>query len=119
MTNEHFWSSLDELVATSRWNVDRPKGTAHPRYPSLLYPVDYGYLENTRSPDGGGIDIWVGSQPEKRANAVVCTVDMFKRDSEIKILIGCTPHEREQILAVHNDRSQAAILIERPGEENL
>src|SRR5512136_2749549 len=111
MKNDHFWSSLDELVATSRWNVDRPKGTAHPRYPSLIYPVDYGYLEDTRSPDGGGIDIWVGSQPEKRVNAVVCTVDRFKRDSEIKILIGCTPHEIEQILAVHNDRLQAGILI--------
>jgi len=117
MSDEHFWSSLDELVSTSEWKIDRPQGTAHPRYPSLIYPVDYGYLQDTRSPDGGGIDLWVGTLPQKRVNAIVCTVDMFKRDSEIKILIGCTPREMELILAVHNDRLQAGILIERPEEK--
>jgi len=111
-----FWSTLDQLVATCQWCVDRPKGTAHPRYPSFVYPIDYGYLADTRSPDGNGIDIWVGSLPDKKVNAVVCTVDMVKRDSEIKLLLGCTPQEAIAILGVHNSGSQSAMLIERPAE---
>jgi inorganic pyrophosphatase len=112
-----FWSKLEELVAACQWRIDRPKGTTHPRYPSFVYPIDYGYLEDTRSPDGGGIDIWVGSLPDKKVNAIVCTVDRVKRDSEVKLLIGCTAQEKQQILGVHNTGLQAAILIERPTEE--
>ena len=39
--------------------------------------------------DGGGIDVWVGSG-DKKIDAIMCIVDLMKRDSEIKILIGCT-----------------------------
>ncbi len=114
---DNFWSRLDELVAASQIQIDRPKGTPHPRYPSFFYPLDYGYLEDTRSPDGNGIDVWVGSLPDKKLNAIVCTVDKVKRDSEVKLLIGCTAQEMRQILDVHNSELQAAILIERPMEK--
>lgn len=42
-----FWLKLDQLVAASNLKIDRPKGTSHPRYPSFIYPLDYGYLEDT------------------------------------------------------------------------
>jgi inorganic pyrophosphatase len=109
-----FWTTLDSLVASSALKVDRPRGTTHPRYPDLIYPLDYGYLEGTLSADGGGIDIWVGSLADKRATAIVCTVDMVKRDSEMKILIGCTPQEAQVVLGFHNDGAQASVLVERP-----
>jgi inorganic pyrophosphatase len=112
--DSRFWTTLDDLVAASTARVDRPRGSRHPRYPDLIYPLDYGYLEGTLSPDGGGIDIWVGSLPDKRVTAVVCTVDMVKRDSEIKILIGCTYQEARIIHSFHNDDAQAAVLVERP-----
>ena len=63
--------------------------------------------------DGGGIDVWVGSLPERRLTALICTVDLEKYDSEIKLLLGCTPQEAQEILQVHNDASQAGMLIER------
>jgi inorganic pyrophosphatase len=109
-----FWTTLDSLVASSALKVDRPRGTTHPRYPDLIYPLDYGYLEGTLSADGGGIDIWVGSLADKRATAIVCTVDMVKRDSEMKILIGCTPQEAQVVLGFHNDDAQAGVRVERP-----
>lgn len=40
--------------------------------------------------DGQGIDVWVGSDPHRKIDAIMCTVDILKKDSEIKILIGCT-----------------------------
>ena len=109
-----FWRALDQLLAASVIRLDRPKGSAHPRYPDLIYPVDYGYLENTQAMDGGGLDVWAGCLPEKALTAIICTVDLLKRDVEIKLLLGCTPQERETILRVHNADYQAGILIERP-----
>ncbi len=99
--NSSFWNAIDKLIGDSEVVIDRPKGSAHPKYPDLIYGVDYGYLKNTSSMDGGGIDVWVGSDG-KTADAVMCIVDLIKRDSEIKILIGCTEEEKDYIYDFHN-----------------
>ena len=39
--------------------IDRPMGTCHPKYPTLLYPVNYGYIPNTISGDGEELDCYV------------------------------------------------------------
>lgn len=112
--NKAFWSALDTLIRQSSIVIDRPKGTAHPRYPDFVYPVDYGYLENTSSMDGGGIDVWLGSEQERQLDAVMCIVDLTKRDSEIKLLIGCTEQEKELVYQVHNQTQyMKGILIRR------
>jgi inorganic pyrophosphatase len=112
--DETFWEAIDILVNDSRVVIDRPKGTSHPRFPAMIYPADYGYLENTTSPDGGGIDVYRGTDPVGKVDALICTVDRVKRDSEIKILIGCTPEEKRIILDFHNNSEyMKAILIER------
>ena len=98
-----FWVALDRLVKQSELVIDRPRGSTHPRYPSLIYPVDYGYLKDTSSMDGGGIDVWVGTDKSGAVDAIICTVDLMKRDSEIKILIGCTEEEKRRILRLHNE----------------
>ena len=85
-----FWQTLDELVATSKIVIDRPKQTSHPRFPDLIYPLDYGYLDGTTAGDGDGIDVWIGNDPAAGVTAVACTVDGCKRDAEIKVLFGCS-----------------------------
>ncbi len=111
--NEDFWKALDELLKSSEIIIDRPKGTAHPRYPDFIYKADYGYLKDTSSMDGGGIDVWVGSG-EKKIDAVMCIVDLKKKDSEIKILIGCTEEEKKMIYETHNETPfMKGILIRR------
>jgi len=97
MSEKTFWDHLDRLVAESRVIVDNPRGTPDDGSPSVAYPIDYGYLEGTTSMDGDGIDVFVGSDPGQRVDAVVCTVDLMKRDSEIKVLIGCTEEEKQAI----------------------
>lgn len=112
-----FWASLERLVESSNIMIDRPKGSAHPRFPHCIYPLDYGYLEGTSSMDGGGIDVWQGSEPAHALNAIVCTVDLMKCDSEIKLLIGCTEQETQAILAFHNDSEyMKGILVRRTRE---
>ena len=111
--NEAFWLALDQLVESSEIVIDRPKGSAHPRYPDIIYQLDYGYLKNTASMDGEGIDVWLGTG-ERKVDAVMCTVDLVKRDSEIKILIGCTEAEKVYIDEHYNvDATMKGILIRR------
>lgn len=111
--NKEFWNALDELVDNSEIVIDRPKGTAHPKFPNFIYRVDYGYLKNTTSMDGVGIDVWLGSG-EKKIDAIMCIVDLMKRDSEIKILVGCTEEEKAIIYETHNDSQyMKGILIRR------
>lgn len=90
-----FWFKLDQLVAASNLKIERPKGTSHPRYPSLVYPLDYGYLQDTRSGDGSDIDVWIGSLSSQTVTAVICGVALEKRDTEIKILLFWVVHLRK------------------------
>src|SRR4051812_18121579 len=108
-----FWEKLDQFVTECPVRIDRPKGSAHPRYPECIYPLDYGYLEKTTSSDGAEIDVWVGSEDARRLDAIVCSADATKRDVEIKLLLGCTPEEAEIVRRFHNEESQSAILIRR------
>ena len=111
--NEDFWKALVELVNSSEIVIDRPRGSAHPRFPNFIYKVDYGYLKNTASMDGAGIDVWVGSG-DKKIDAIICIVDLMKRDSEIKILVGCTEEEKLEVYKTHNETEyMKGILIRR------
>ena len=111
--NGDFWKALDELVSNSEIVIDRPRGSAHPRFPDFIYKVDYGYLKDTTSMDGTGIDIWVGSG-DKKIDAIMVIVDLMKKDSEIKILIGCTEEEKLEVYKTHNETQyMKGILIRR------
>ena len=111
--NEDFWEALDKLVSNSEIVIDRPRGSAHPRFPNFIYKVDYGYLKDTASMDGGGIDVWVGSG-DKKIDAIMCIVDLMKKDSEIKILVGCTEEEKLEVYKTHNETQyMKGILIRR------
>jgi len=55
--SERFWRHLDVLVAEAEVVIDRPAGSAHPRYPNFIYPLDYGYVRGTTAVDAGaGVD---------------------------------------------------------------
>ncbi len=109
-----FWKAVDNLASSGKIIIDRPKGSTHPRFSNIEYKVDYGYIENTASMDGDGIDIWLGSLDDKKVNAIICTVDLMKKDSEIKLLIGCSEEEMNIIYSFHNDSEfMKGILIRR------
>ena len=112
--NIDFWNALEILVRQSEIVIDRPKGSVHPKYPDFLYEVDYGYLKGTSSMDGGGIDVWMGTDIGRKIDAIMCTIDLSKKDSEIKILIGCTEEEKKTIYRIQNNtQNMKGILIRR------
>ena len=112
--NKDFWQAIDTLVSSGEIIIDRPKGSIHPKFSDCIYEVDYGYIENTTSMDGDGIDVWRGSLPTKKVNAIICTIDLVKKDSEIKLLVGCTEEEIKTVYEFHNNSEyMKGILIRR------
>lgn len=39
--------------------IDRPIGSAHPRHPEMIYPINYGYVEGIIAGDGENQDAYV------------------------------------------------------------
>jgi inorganic pyrophosphatase len=114
--NDLFWQTMQELLANGHIVIDRPRGQPHPHFPEIVYPLDYGYLDNTASADGDGIDVWIGSLGHRTLTGILCTFDPLKRDAEIKLLSGCTSADVETILRFHNDRMRA-LFIPNPQEK--
>ena len=112
--NKDFWNAVDTLVSSGKLIIDRPKGSTHPRFSHIKYELDYGYIENTTAMDGSGIDVWKGSLSTDKVDAIMCTVDLMKKDSEIKLLIGCTEEEMNIVFNFHNNSEfMKGVLIKR------
>jgi inorganic pyrophosphatase len=111
--DSEYWEYLERLIENSTITIDRPKGSAHPRFPDLIYPLDYGYLKDTTSTDAGGLDIWVGAQTSARLEGIICTIDLNKKDIEIKVLIGCSDADLKTVIDFQNSDAMQAILIRR------
>ncbi len=111
--NELFWSYLERLIEGSEIVIDRPRKSSHPRYPGKVYPVDYGYLQGTTSSDHTGVDIWVGTLGGRQIAGVLCTVDLLKRDTELKVVYDCSEAEIEAIKRFVDTDQMQAIFIKR------
>lgn len=50
---------MDEYLGTIvDVEIDRPMGSKHPEY-NYIYPINYGYIPNTKAKDGEEIDAYV------------------------------------------------------------
>ena len=116
LSGTRFWAAAEHLVATSEIVIDRPQGSRHPKRTEAIYPVAYGYSRGTTAADGEGIDVWVGSLERQKITGVVCTLDLDKRDAELKLLLGCTSREESEILSLLNKGDMAAMLVARDRE---
>ena len=114
LVRKSLWTYLDALLESAELVIDRPKGSSHSRYPSLVYPLDYGYLKGTSGGDGNEVDVWRGTRTPARLDAVVCMADTLKRDVEVKLLVGCSEEEKTVFCDFHNGGEyMAAILVRR------
>jgi len=104
---------MDRLIDASEVIIDRPAGSAHPRYPDFVVPFDSGYLKAASAMDQGGIDVSLGTLGNRKPVGLVLTLDLGKRHAEIKPLLGCTSEEAQRITAIHNEESQTGILLLR------
>lgn len=112
--NNSFWKYINKLVEDNEIIIDRPKGTSHPKYNDMIYEFDYGYINNTKTTDNGKIDVFKGSLHNRNVNTIICTIDLLKKDIEMKILIGCTEIQKRKIYDfLNNTEYMRAIIIEK------
>lgn len=73
--------------------VDRPLGSRHPKYPDLIYPVNYGYLPGTVSGDGEPIDAYILglTVPVREYDGIVVAVVHRNNDAEDKLVVADRP----------------------------
>ena len=122
--NAFFWQKLDTLYLSSRLVVDRPKGTCHYKFSNLIYPVDYGYLNDTSGSDQAPIDVFRGSNNTTLVQSVAVCADILKKDCEIKLLIDQLHNqkytfeelEKEGIRRVYDWEQIRSILIKESEE---
>jgi len=86
------WAAWARLIEQRGVTIDRPARTAHPDYPSVIYPLDYGFLPNTLGTDGEPVDAFVGSSSQGLVGLLL-TTDHRQGDREMKLLYDCTPPE--------------------------
>lgn len=68
--------------------IDRPKNSTHPKYKEIVYPINYGYIENTVSGDGEEIDVYVlgEEEPKDYIDCKVVAIVKRKNDNEDKLI---------------------------------
>ena len=116
-SESEFWRAMERLIADSEIVIERARGTRHPEHTQIVYPLDYGCLKGTSSSDGEEIDLFLGSESSRRLNGAFVTVDLEKRDCEIKLLIGCTADEIRTVDHFFNDyASMKGLLLLRKEE---
>lgn len=89
----HFpWEAWEAVLARDGYTLDRPRRSRHPRFPSIVYPLDYGYVHGTRGSDGHEVDVFVGSA-DTGLVGLLLTHDHRRAKREVKLLYRCTPEE--------------------------
>ncbi|HET9111533.1 MAG TPA: inorganic diphosphatase [Ktedonobacterales bacterium] len=106
------WDTWERLLRERVVIVDRPRGSAHPRYPDMIYPLDYGYIPGTIGGDGAEVDVFVGSG-DTGLTAALITYDQGKGDRELKLLWNATEVEIRAALDFLNRDAMRAMLRRR------
>lgn len=69
--------------------IDRPLGSAHPKYPDMIYPVNYGYIEGIIGGDGDEQDVYllgVNKPVDEYTGRVIGIIHRFN-DNEDKWIV--------------------------------
>ena len=69
--------------------VDRPLGSRHPKFPALIYPVNYGFIQGVLAADGEEQDAYIlgVEQPISAFTGRVIAIIYRKNDVEDKLVV--------------------------------
>lgn len=74
--------------------IDRPLGSKHPKW-DITYSLNYGYLPNTKAPDGEEIDVYVLgiNEPLEQFEGKVIAIIHRLDDNDDKLVV--TPEKAD------------------------
>ena len=91
-----------KIGSTIEVTIDRPYGSAHPKYPGLIYPLNYGYVKDIYGGDGEYQDVYVLGvrQPLKTFKGKLIAIIHRLNDCEDKWVVsaGGMSFTKEEIL---------------------
>ncbi|CAM3155943.1 inorganic diphosphatase [Sporolactobacillus spathodeae] len=95
---------MDYLSQTVKVIIDRPMCSRHPEHENLYYPINYGYVPHTLSPDGEETDAYVIGEfvPLKEYTGVVVAIIHRTNDDDDKLVVTnkINRYSKEQIMAL-------------------
>ncbi len=82
-------NDISYLGRTVTVTVDRPLGSAHPDYPDMIYPVNYGFIEGLTAPYGEEQDAYIlgVDKPVEKFTGVVIGIISRTDDVEDKWVV--------------------------------
>lgn len=69
--------------------IDRPLGSIHPNHKDIVFPINYGYLPNTKALDGEEQDAYILGidEPINEFKGIVKAIIIRKNDNEDKLVV--------------------------------
>jgi inorganic pyrophosphatase len=95
------WRHWEPLIDARRIVIDRPRGQAHPLYPDMIYPCDYGHIPGTTAADGEEVDVFLGGAHMDLVGLIVLT-HQPSGVSDPKLLVGLSRADADGILTFLN-----------------
>lgn len=86
------WERWETIIRRQGITIDRPCGSRHPDHPSIIYPIDYGFVNETQATDGHELDLFCGTAETGLVGTMI-TIDYRKHDREFKLLYNCSAPE--------------------------
>ena len=79
--------------------IDRPLGTAHPNYPDMIYPINYGYVEGIMAGDQEEQDVYVlgVDEPVQEYDGKIIAIIVRNDDNEEKWVVSNQSFTKEEI----------------------
>ena len=112
--NAYFWQKVDAAYMSGDYKTIYKKGTVHPHYPDLVFPCDYGHVDN--GVDDTSLRIFRGTK-NKKVEAVVVCANLLEKELTAIILVGVNEEEEEEILKFLNSNDFQKTIIIRRGKE--
>ena len=71
--------------------VDRPLGTTHPNHKDIIYPVNYGYIENLLAGDGEEQDVYILGVDERVDTFMGTVIAIIHRLDDVEDKLAFSP----------------------------
>lgn len=113
--NAYFWQKVDAAYISGDYKTIYKKGTRHPNYPGLIFPVDYGHI-STNDDKLSAMKAFKGEYNDKIEAIVVCA-NLLEKDLSAIVLIGLNEEEIEAVLRFLNSTEFQKAIIFRRGKE--
>lgn len=94
----HEWPFWERLIDERGIVIDRPRGHAHPLYPDMIYPCDYGHIPGAAAADGHAIDGFVGPVQTGLVGLIALTHPP-SGIADPKLLVNLTQQDANDIVA--------------------